>query len=111
MSMFDPNAGDSGIDDQNRKQAEAMKMVEALRSAGLAAGGGQQTGLVGSGPSAQYVGGDPLAAASGGFANGMSMVGRMTPGVTDGGYSVGQGNAYAGTTNAAGMFTPNRRGM
>ena len=35
----------------------------------------------------------------------------FNPAVTDGGYSVGQGSAYNGTTNAAGMFTPNRAGM
>jgi hypothetical protein len=35
----------------------------------------------------------------------------ITPPVTDGGYSVGQGSAYGGTYDTSGNFTPYRAGM
>lgn len=58
--------------------------------------------------------GSPLMGALGGAQLGMSAAkqfGWGQPQVNDGGYSVGQGAAYGGSTDSAGMFTPYRAGM
>jgi len=88
---FNPNTGEGSASGLVRQTA----MAQALR--------GQTTA-----PQAVPQGASPGVSADG---IGQLMGKLIKPRVADGGYSIGQGAAYAGTTSPEGVFTPNRRGM
>ena len=95
--LFNPNGGSPNGIDSNAMQ----QMAEMLRKPTQQQQAPQQPAN-----NAVSTGVDVLGKLAGPL---MSMFG--TPSVTDGGYSVGQGSTYNGTTDSSGMFTPLRKGM
>lgn len=99
------NGNQAGIAAGNNLQNTPLNYFNQFSNNANAIGNGYGTQTTGSSS-------NPFMNALGGAQLGGQIYNQFNrPAVTDGGYSVGQGNAYGGTTDQNGNFIPNRQGM
>ena len=106
QSDFNQQDLNYGTQIHNTPQQYWKQFSDSANSIGQGYGTQTQTSTAPGSPLLGAMGGWQLGSA---FGKGMGWGGQ--PAVNDGGYSVGQGAAYNGSINSAGLFTPYRAGM